>query len=103
MKEMSKLSGKKAKIWRERLVIPTYEMGEEERLPIFHKLRINQGTKGDIYPYKTNDKLLMKMNKEHKYDAICLENDYLKVTVLPELGGRIYEGYDKVNKYNFVY
>jgi tetratricopeptide (TPR) repeat protein len=94
---------KKARVWRERLVIPTYEMGEEERLPIFYKLRINQGTKGAIYPYKSNDKLIMKKNENHEYDAICLENDYIKVTVLPELGGRIYEGYDKINKYNFVY
>ena len=32
-----------------------------------------------------------------------MENDYIRVIVLPELGGRIYEGYDKVNDYNFVY
>lgn len=96
-------SGKKARIWEEALKIPTYEMGEEERLPIFHKLRINQGTKGDIYPYKTNDKLKMELNPDHVYRAIRMENDYIRVTVLPELGGRIYEGYDKVNDYNFVY
>ncbi len=93
----------KARIWQEDLVIPTYELGEEERLPIFYKLRINQGTKGDIYPYKNKDVLTLEMNEGHVYKALRMENDYIRVTVLPELGGRIYEGYDKVNDYNFVY
>ncbi len=93
----------KVKIWQEDMIIPTYELGEDERLPIFYKLRVNQGTKGDIYPYKNRDTLLMKKNETHVYKAIRLENNYIRVTVLPELGGRIYEGYDKVNDYNFVY
>lgn len=50
----------KVKIWQEDMIIPTYELGEDERLPIFYKLRVNQGTKGDIYPYKNRDTLLMK-------------------------------------------
>jgi len=94
---------RKARVWQEDLVIPTYELGEEERLPIFYKLRGNQGTKGDIYPYKNKDILTQKMNENHTYKALRLENDYIRITVLPELGGRIYEGYDKVNDYNFVY
>ena len=93
----------RARIWEEDLVIPTYEVGEEERLPIFYKLRINQGTKGDIYPYKNKDILTLEKNDSHVYRALRLENDYIRVTVLPQLGGRIYEGYDKVNDYNFVY
>ena len=93
----------KARIWQEDMVIPTYELGEEERLPIFYKLRINQGTKGDIYPYKNKDVLLMEKNDAHTYRALRMENDFIRVTVLPELGGRIYEGYDKINDYNFVY
>lgn len=43
------MAQRKAHIWQEDLVIPTYELGEEERLPIFYKLRVNQGTKGDIW------------------------------------------------------
>ncbi len=97
------MSDKKAKIWQENMVIPTYELGEEERLPIFFKLRNNQGTRGDIYPYKNKDSLTLARNDAHTYKAIRMENDYIRVTVLPELGGRIYEGYDKANDYNFVY
>jgi len=94
---------RKARIWQEDMVIPTYEMGDEEQLPIFYRLRINQGTKGDIYPYKNKDTLLMEKNDGHVYRALRMENDFIRVTVLPELGGRIYEGYDKVNDYHFVY
>lgn len=32
-----------------------------------------------------------------------MENDYLKVMILPELGGRIQRAYDKTNDYDFVY
>lgn len=94
---------KKARIWEEDLAIPTYELGEDERLPILYKLRINQGIKGDIYPYKNRDILTLQKNDSHIYRALRLENDYIRVTILPQLGGRIYEGYDKVNDYNFVY
>lgn len=94
---------RRAKIWQEDMVIPTYELGEDERLPLFYKLRVNQGTKGDIYPYRNRDTLLMQKNENHTYKALRLENDYIRVTLLPELGGRIYEGYDKINDYNFVY
>lgn len=37
------------------------------------------------------------------YQAVWLENEYLKVMVLPELGGRIQRAYDKTNQYDFVY
>lgn len=42
-----------------------------------------------------------KYDKE--YIALFLENDYLKVMILPELGGRIQMAYDKTNDYHFVY
>ena len=91
-----------ATIRREKLIIPTYGQGAAEELPLFSDLRINQGTRGYIYPYRMSDKLTM-VKEDKAYDAIRLENDFIRVTVLPELGGRIYEGYDKVNDYNFVY
>ena len=42
-----------------------------------------------------------KVDKE--YTALFLENDYLKVMMLPELGGRIQRAYDKTNGYDFIY
>lgn len=38
-----------------------------------------------------------------EYRAVFLENEYLKVMILPELGGRIQRAYDKTNGYDFVY
>lgn len=66
----------KVKIWQEDMIIPTYELGEDERLPIFYKLRVNQGTKGDIYPYKNRDTLLMK-----KMRPTCTKRSGWKTTI----------------------
>ena len=42
--------------------------------------------------------------KEDKdYNVVWLENEYIRVMVMPELGGRIQRAYDKTNDYDFVY
>ena len=41
--------------------------------------------------------------KEKKWKALYLENQYIRIMVLPELGGRIQRAYDKTNGYDFVY
>lgn len=88
--------------WEEGLHIPTYEPAAPERLPVFHELRNYQGTRGDIYPLAAVESISDEKT-DHIYRACCLENEYVRVAVLPELGGRVYEGYDKTNDYNFVY
>ena len=89
-------------ISREKLVIPTYTMDESEKDPIFYDVRNNQNTRGTIYPLPMKD-IFTNEKKDVEYDCIRLENDYIRIRVLPELGGRIYEGYDKKAEYNFVY
>ncbi len=89
-----------AKVWVEQVVIPTYEIGEAEKNPIFLDKRVYQGSTGKVYPYPTVEKISdEKTDKE--YEAVCLENEYLKVMVLPSLGGRIQRAYDKTNDYDF--
>ena len=74
--------------WAEQTVIPTYEVGEPEKNPIFLEKRVYQGSSGKVYPYPTIDKIGdRKVDKT--YTAVYLENEYLKVMILPELGGRI--------------
>lgn len=91
-----------AKVWEEKVIIPTYEIGEAEKNPIFLEKRVYQGSCGKVYPYPTIEKISnVKTDKE--YRAVYLENEYLKVMVLPELGGRIQRAYDKTNGYDFVY
>ncbi len=90
------------KAWEEKIIIPTYKTGAPEKNPMFLEKRVYQGSSGVVYPYPVIDKVYdEKSDKE--YTALFLENDYLKVMVLPELGGRIQMAYDKTNDYHFVY
>ena len=88
--------------WEEKITIPTYKIGQPEKNPMFLENRVYQGSSGVVYPYPVIDKVYdEKFDKE--YTALFLENDYLKVMILPELGGRIQMAYDKTNDYHFVY
>lgn len=90
------------KVWAEKAVIPTYEIGAAEKNPIFLDKRVYQGSCGKVYPYPTIEKI-SNDRTDKEYTAVWLENEYLKVMVLPELGGRIQRAYDKTNGYDFVY
>jgi tetratricopeptide (TPR) repeat protein len=90
------------KAWEQRIVIPTYKIGEPDRNPMFLEKRVYQGSSGVVYPHPVIDKVYdEKLGKE--YTALYLENEYLKVMILPELGGRIQMAYDKTNDYHFIY
>ena len=89
-------------IRQEPLTIPTYRLCEPERCPIFYAGRGYQGAKGPVYPYPLQDRL-SDIREDRTYQAVYLENQYLKLCVLPEIGGRIFSGQDKTNGYDFVY
>ena len=72
------------------IVIPTYEVGPPEPNPIFYAGRAYQGAKGPVYPYPLLDKLT-DVKRDRAYRIIYLENEYVRVGVLPEIGGRIFE------------
>lgn len=82
--------------------IMTYETGEPQKCPMFLEKRVYQGSSGKVYPYPTIEKVT-DVKREKEYKALILENDYIKVMILPELGGRIQRAYDKTNGYDFVY
>ena len=90
------------KIWEEEVIIPTYEIGAAEKNPIFSEKRVYQGSSGRVYPYPVIEKI-EDVKKDKAWKAVYLENQYIKVMVLPELGGRIQRAYDKTNGYDFVY
>lgn len=92
----------KAKAWREDIVIPTYECGEYEKNPIFLEKRVYQGSSGVVYPYPVIEKIADEKT-DHLYHAVWLENEYVKVMILPELGGRVQMAYDKIRQRHFVY
>ncbi len=91
-----------AKVWSERVMIPTYGTGQPDKNPMFLEKRVYQGSSGKVYPLPVVDKILDE-KQDQPYTAVWLENEYLRVMVLPELGGRIQRAYDKTNGYDFVY
>lgn len=90
------------KMWEEKVVLPTYEVGDPDKNPMFLEKRVYQGSSGKVYPYPVIDKIYdEKIDKT--YNAVFLENKYLHIMILPELGGRIQRALDKTNNYDFVY
>jgi len=84
------------------MTIPTYALGEPDPNPIFYTPNNYQGAQNRVYPYPLLNKITDKKT-DKKYKALVLENEYIKLVVLPEIGGRIYIAYDKTNDYNFFY
>ena len=87
--------------WREIVTIPTYEIGKAEKNPIFLEKRVYQGSSGVVYPYPVIESI-SDTKTDHDYQAVWLENEYIKVMILPELGGRVQMAYDKIKKRHFV-
>ena len=90
------------KAWREIVTIPTYEIGKAEKNPIFLEKRVYQGSSGVVYPYPVIESIANEPTS-HEWKVVFLENEYIKVMVMPELGGRIQMAYDKIKQRHFVY
>ena len=90
------------RIWEQDIVIPTYMAGAPEPNPMFYFGSASQGAEGRVYPYPLYDKLTGD-KQDKTYKMVYLENEYVKVGIMPEIGGRIFEGVDKTNGYNFFY
>lgn len=88
--------------WSEPLTIRTYEAGEPSEYPMFLDHRVYQGSSGKIYPLPFVEHVADE-GVERPWQAVHLENAYVRVVVLPELGGRIHIGYDKTTGYDFFY
>ena len=84
------------------LALPTYEIGPPDLEPMFYAGRDYQGAQGAIYPYPLYETLL-DVRDDRTYQADYLENQYVKICVLPELGGRILSATDKTDGYDYVY
>ena len=90
------------KAWKEQVVIPTYEVGKPEKNPIFLEKRVYQGSSGVVYPYPVIESI-SNQKTDKTYNAVFLENEYIKVMILPELGGRVQMAYDKIKQRHFIY
>ena len=88
--------------WAETVVIPTYPIGTPDKNPMFLEKRVYQGSSGVVYPHPVIDRVYDE-KVDQPYLALFLENRYLKIMILPELGGRVQMALDKTNGYQFVY
>ncbi len=77
-------------------VIPTYEKGADEVSPLFYTGRSVQGAQGKVYPYPSQTKLGDSL-VDVSYEMVYLENEYIRVKVLPAFGGRLFSAIDKTN------
>ena len=84
-------------------VIPTYPVGAPEKNPVFFEKRVYQGSSGKVYPVPFIDKV-HDQPVDVTYQSALLENEFVRLVMLPEIGGRIFIGQDKTNAdYDFFY
>ena len=88
--------------WREDVEIATYEPAPPDPFPVFFDGRVYQGSDGKTYPLPFVDRIAAHPTSR-RWHAIHLENQWVRLMLLPELGGRIHIGYDKTRDYDFFY
>jgi tetratricopeptide (TPR) repeat protein len=88
--------------WSAPVQMTTYEPDAPDRYPMFLDRRVYQGSSGRVYPMPFTDRIA-SAGTPRSWEAVHLENSWLRVMVLPELGGRIHVGYDKTAGYDFFY
>ena len=90
------------KVWEEEVIIPTYETGQPEKNPMFLEKRVYQGSSGVVYPHAVIEKIC-DVKKDKAYTAVYIENKYIRLMILPQIGGRIQMAFDKIKNRHFVY
>jgi len=90
------------KAWEQDVEILTYAPGAPERNPMFLERRVYQGSSGKVYPLPFIDRIA-NQPAPRVWKALHIENEYLRLMILPEIGGRIHIGYDKTTGYDFFY
>ncbi len=85
------------KVWEGTFKLPVYEEGSPNPNPPFDQYNRNTN-----YPYTLRDQLTNQRN-DHDLRAVFLENEYLKCTVFPDLGGHLYTCIDKLNNQPMFY
>jgi tetratricopeptide (TPR) repeat protein len=83
--------------WQDELPLKTYLLGPDDPNPPWHRTGMSR-----VYPYPMQDNLTDEVKVVH-YKALHLENEYLHLIVLPQLGGRVYSLYDKIARREVFY
>ncbi|WP_051392764.1 DUF5107 domain-containing protein [Glycomyces arizonensis] len=96
------IADRPVRAWSEPVSIDSYEPGEPDRYPAYLDRRVYQGSSGAVYPLPFIDEVA-KEKAPRDWDAVHLENEYVRLMVLPELGGRVHIGLDKTRGHDFFY
>ncbi len=88
--------------WSEPVVIETYPLPGPDRNPLFLEKRVYQGSSGRVYPLPVTDHL-SDAPEPVRWEALHLENEYLRVMILPAIGGRIHVVQDRKTGYDLFY
>ncbi|GGA53737.1 hypothetical protein GCM10011507_01100 [Edaphobacter acidisoli] len=97
MQSATPAQGQSVRAWESTIVIPTYKLGPADPNPPFPLVNSHP-----VYPYTMLDDLT-DQREAKTYRALYLENKYLKITILPQLGGHVYSVYDKVDHREVLY
>jgi predicted Zn-dependent protease len=84
---------KQATVREETLELTTYPFGDSDPVP--HPESV-------IYPYFRFDGYSAQ-GEPQKWETVVLENEYIKVTVMPSVGGKIWGAVDKTTGKEFIY
>jgi tetratricopeptide (TPR) repeat protein len=99
---LSSLAQNEVKMWEESVTLPTYKVEPAEKAPIFFTGGSFQGARRVVYPYAQND-IISDKKVYQAWKFLTLENEYIKLGITPEIGGKLYYATDKSNDYNFIY
>jgi tetratricopeptide (TPR) repeat protein len=86
------------RVWQGTFTLPTYEEGLPDPNPPFDQFASGRFN----YPYTLRTNLTSR-RVDHPWRAVFLENEYLKCTVLPDIGGHLYTCIDKVSGKSMFY
>lgn len=79
----------RAKSWESTLSLPTYPLGPDDPNPHF---RVYEGS--IYYPYTLQDNFTTA-RRDVSHRVLMLENQFLRIAFMPDIGGRIYSAFDK--------
>ncbi|WP_460796831.1 DUF5107 domain-containing protein [Microbacterium sp. GXF0217] len=96
------LDAGRAVAWYEAVDIATYEPNDPSTYPMYLDQRVYQGSSGRVYPLPFVERI-SATPVVRRWNAVHIENQYIRLMILPELGGRIHIGYDKTTGYDFFY
>lgn len=86
------------RVWEGKLPLPVYEEGSPDPNPPFDEYATNRFS----YPYTLRTEITSH-RVPHDLRAIYLENEYLKCSVLPDIGGHLYTCVDKISGQHMFY